>query len=113
MCKIIISEVRTSLDGKGGCHLLCSQIYLTVHRKIEDNEQKYEENKELIKIYEDRLTTASEHFHLKDILDISFRNFSDAKGFLYLHTTRGLYSYVTDNEPKQLIGIFKELKRQN
>lgn len=94
-------------------HLLCSQIYLTVHRKIEGNEQKYEENKEVIRIYEDRLTTASEHFQLRDILDISFRNISDAKGFLYLHTTRGLYSYVTDNEPQQLMRIFKELKKQN
>lgn len=93
--------------------MLCSQIYLTVHRKIENNEQKYEENEELIRIYEDKLTTASDYFQLKDILDISFRNFSATKGFLYLHTTRGVYSYVTDNEPNQLIKIFKELKRQN
>ncbi|WP_423406814.1 hypothetical protein AABM38_13005 [Heyndrickxia sp. MSNUG] len=93
--------------------MLCSQIYLTVHRKIEGNEQKYEENKEVIRIYDDRITTASEHFQLRDILDISFRNISDAKGFLYLHTTRGLYSYVTDNEPQQLMRIFKELKKQN
>jgi hypothetical protein len=84
-----------------------------VTRKISNNEQLFEENEELIKIYEDKLTTATEHFKLSDILDMSYKNFSGKNGFLYLHTTSGVYSYITSNQPDELIKIYRELKDQS
>jgi hypothetical protein len=93
--------------------VLCSHIYLTVKRRIKNNEQIFEENEEIIKVFEDRITTASEDFKLHDILDISFKNMSGKKGFLYLHTTSGVYSYITNIEPVRLIEVYKELKNQH
>jgi hypothetical protein len=93
--------------------MLCSHRYLKVDRRIEDNEQVYEENEKYIRMYHDRITTASDIFHLHDILDITFKKMSGMKGFLYLHTTRGVYSYFTNAQPDQLIEIYKEIKHQN
>lgn len=93
--------------------MLCSHSYWKVDRKIEDNEQVYEENEQFIRMYHDRITTASDIFHLRDILDITFKNMSGRTGFLYLHTTRGVYSFCTDAKPDKLIEIYKKIKHQN
>lgn len=93
--------------------MLCSHSYLKVDRKIKDNEQIYEENEELIRVYDDRITTASDIFHIQDILDISFKNMSGKKGFLYLHTTRGVYSYFTNAKPDQLLRVYNEMRSLN
>ena len=64
-------------------------------------------------MYDDRITTASDIFYLQDILDITFKNMSGMKGFLYLHTTRGVYSFLTNAKPDRLIEVYKEIKHQN
>lgn len=93
--------------------MLCSHSYLKVDRRIEDNEQVYEENEQYIRMYHDRITTASDIFYLGDILDISFKKMSGMKGFLYLHTTRGVYSYFTHAKPDRLLKVYNEIKHQN
>ena len=92
--------------------MLCSHRYLKVDRRIEDNEQVYEENEQLMVMYQDRITTASDVFYLQDVLDITFKKLSGMNGFLYLHTTRGVYSFFTNAKPDQLISIYKEIKHQ-
>ena len=93
--------------------MLCSHIYIKVYRTVRNNAQIIEESEELIEIFEDKIITASERFDLKDILDISFKKISAKNGFLYLHTTSGLYSYVTETNPHKLIKIYKDLKKRN
>ena len=44
--------------------MLCSHNYLKVDRRIKDNEQVYEEYEEKIRVYDDRITTASDIFFL-------------------------------------------------
>ncbi|MBS8264269.1 hypothetical protein DYI25_07455 [Mesobacillus boroniphilus] len=91
--------------------MLCSHSYLKVDRRIEDNEQVYEENEQFIRMYHDRITTASDIFYLKDVLDITFKNMSGKKGFLYLHTTRGVYPYLTHEKPDRILQVYKEIKK--
>jgi hypothetical protein len=98
---------------KGDRMMLCSHIYIKVHRTIRNNAQIFSEKEQFIKIYEDRVTTATEDFDIKDILDISFKEMSGTRSFLYLHTTRGLFAYVTNIPPTRLIKIFRELKNRN
>lgn len=93
--------------------MLCSHNYLKVDRRIKDNEQVYQEYEEIIRVYDDRITTASDIFFIRDILDITFKKMSGMKGFLYLHTTRGVYSFFTNARPDRLIKVYKELKHQN
>lgn len=93
--------------------MLCSHGYLKVNRRIVDNEQIYEENEQFITMYHDRITTASDIFYIHDILDITFKNMSGMKGFLYLHTTRGVYSFYTNAKPDRLIRAYKEIKHQS
>ena len=90
--------------------LLCSHAYLIVTRKILNNEQIFEETEEFIKIFEDKLTTATEQFKLRDILDMSYKNSSGKNGFLYLHTTSGVYTYITSDQPDMLMKIYRELR---
>lgn len=108
MIKII---VRQKME-EGGVFLLGSHLYLTVKRQIRDNEQIFEEKEELMRIYSDRITTASDRFLIEDVLDISFRSFSNNNGLLYLHTTRGVFSYRTSHQPEILIKIYNDLKNQ-
>lgn len=93
--------------------MLCSHSYLRVDRRIVENEQVYEENEQFIRMYHDRVTTDSDIFYLQDILDITFKSMSGMKGFLYLHTTRGVYSYFTLMKPDHLLKVYKEIKQQN
>ena len=93
--------------------MLCSQIYIKVNRTVKNNAQIIEESEELIEIFEDKLITATEYFDLKDILDISFKKISAKNGFLYLHTTSGVYSYVTKTNPHKLIKVFNDIKIRN
>jgi hypothetical protein len=93
--------------------MLCSHRYLKVNRRIEDNKQIFEEKEQLITMFHDRITTASDTFYLSDILDITFRQMSGRKGFLYLHTNRGVFSFFTNVKPDVLIEVYREIKNRN
>lgn len=90
--------------------MLCSHSYYRVDRTVKENSQLFKKKKEFIKMYVDRIITASEQFDIDDVHDISYKNISGEKGFLYLHTSSGMYSYVTESKPNQFMKIYKELK---
>lgn len=39
---------------------------------------------------------------------MSYRTFSDGEGFFYLHTRKGVFSYMIRDDPSLFIQAFKE-----
>lgn len=89
--------------------MIFSQSYTRISRKVVGNKQTFNRQDEEIKLFEDKVITASHQFPIEDVWDISFKRMS-GQGFLYLHTTSGVYSFVTEYDPCSFIEAYKKLK---
>lgn len=87
-----------------------SQQYFTVTRKIVDGTQVVLHEEQLLKMYEDKITTSASTFSFSDVHDISFRKLTKELGILYLHTNQGLFPYKVREEPRFFIETFYKLK---
>ncbi|WLR51717.1 hypothetical protein LC040_02085 [Bacillus tianshenii] len=90
--------------------LIASQPYVYTTRVIEYNEQHVTEREEMIDLYEEKLTTPLQQFHLKEVFDMSHRIISAEYGFLYLHTCKGVFSFNVTTSPQAFIQAYKQLK---
>lgn len=89
--------------------VLAKQEYIKVERRVNSIEQVDIEHKRLLVLYSDKIVSKHREFHIRDVLDISYREIgSKGGGLLYLHTTRGVYSYTVKSSPKNFIEIFKQ-----
>ncbi len=84
--------------------------YIKVIRSIEENQQHYKEEEYMIAFSVEAVWTDGEVFHQHEVLDMSFRPFSNQMGLIYLHTIKGLYCYTIKENPKMFIETFKLLK---
>ena len=88
--------------------------YITVKRNIEENILFHREEQHNITLSTSAIEWGAygvpETFLIKDVLDISYRIISKEIGFLYLHTTRGMYSFQMRSNPEQFIKEFKKIK---
>lgn len=91
-------------------NLIHSQSYVTVSRKIDNNQQLYIRTLAHLHLYDDRIVTENQSFPLSNVFDISFKSFSSNNGFLYLHTNQGVFAYSVESNPGLLIQIFKNIK---
>ncbi|CAM5733572.1 hypothetical protein HRF69_13225 [Bacillus circulans] len=83
-----------------------SLSYFVVTRKIDLNMEIIEEEKSL-DLWSDRVTSAEQTFHLHTIHDISFKPSSNQYKMLYLHTNRGVYSFVIKDNPEEMIRLIR------
>ncbi|HBZ08860.1 MAG TPA: hypothetical protein DEO65_03105 [Bacillus bacterium] len=87
--------------------LLAVQPYIKVHRQIVDAEIICREEERRIYLYHDRLITKHRVFCNKDISDLSYRRIGDEGGWLYVHTSRGIFSYNVPSSPESFIKAFR------
>ncbi|WP_053363091.1 hypothetical protein [Bacillus sp. FJAT-27251] len=90
-----------------------SHPYIKISRNIKNNIQHCREFEEELVLSGKKITTASDHFHLDEILDMSYKPFSGNSGFLYLHTNRGLYSFHTRMHPHKFMQAYRQSKAEN
>ncbi|WP_391559614.1 hypothetical protein [Robertmurraya sp.] len=90
--------------------MIMTQQYFTVTRKIVDGTQVVLHEEQLLKMYEDKITTSASTFSFSDVHDISFRKLTKELGILYLHTNQGLFPYKVREEPRFFIETFYKLK---
>ncbi|WP_251283248.1 hypothetical protein [Cytobacillus sp. AMY 15.2] len=91
--------------------IIASHPFITVTRKIDWNQQQYIEQELYLYLYEDHILSPSEKFLLDEVWDMSYRNSNCEIGFLYLHTSRGLFSFQVKSEPSHFINLYKDLKK--
>ncbi|OME63018.1 hypothetical protein BSK59_01360 [Paenibacillus odorifer] len=82
--------------------------YYKIQREIRDGEQRSVASNRLMYLYQDRIVTRHREFPLKDIFDMSYRSMGDMGGMFYLHTSKGVYAYLVECDPKRFIEAFKE-----
>ncbi|MBM7583847.1 hypothetical protein JOC86_000384 [Bacillus pakistanensis] len=93
--------------------LISYHSYHKTIKKLSNNQLVYQRFEYKLELYKTGIITYSDSFPLHSVLDISFKPFTNGKGFMYLHTDRGLYSYHVSTEPKEFINEFKKLKSSN
>jgi hypothetical protein len=89
--------------------LILSHPFVKVTRKIERNEQKTLEQEHDLKLYEDRIIVGQEQFAIQDVFDMSYRFQSTLYGFLYLHTNRGVVTFIIKKDPTVFINEYRKL----
>lgn len=90
--------------------IIANLQYMTVSRMIMNNKQYYKEEIHNLTLSKERVITSEDAFLLDEVLDISYRFFSKEMGFIYLHTSKGLYSYTIKTSPLSFIEQFKRIK---
>ncbi|EHB67014.1 MULTISPECIES: hypothetical protein [Paenibacillus] len=85
------------------------QPYYKINRVVDGIEQRTEEQRRKMYLYEDRIVTKYRVFPLGQVFDLSYRTIGGEGGFLYLHTQQGVYSYTVKEDPRTFIEAFKQL----
>ncbi|CAM3946154.1 hypothetical protein [Alkalicoccus chagannorensis] len=92
--------------------LLASHPYYKVEREITSLEQKNVEYERMLYLYEDKLVTHRREFNTEHIFDMSYRWMSGEDSILYVHTSKGVFSYSIKDDPMDFIEAFKELEKR-
>ncbi|WP_068674110.1 hypothetical protein [Oceanobacillus sp. Castelsardo] len=87
--------------------VIAKQPYVKVERQIKSVELIRIEHRRTIYLYDNRIVTEHREFPIKDVLDISYRFIGDG-GLLYLHTSRGVYSYNVKSSPEDFVQACKK-----
>lgn len=88
-------------------NLIAAQPYVKVQREVSSLEQKRVEHRRVIYLYEEKVVTQHREFPLSQVLDMTYRKIGGEGGLLYLHTSRGVYSYTVQSTPVPFIEAFK------
>lgn len=80
--------------------MICSHPVLQKKRVIENNKQLYIEEERSLDLYEKEVVTPEESLQIKDIHDVSYKTFSDTYGLLYLHTIKGVRTFMVRKSPE-------------
>ncbi|PRO64686.1 hypothetical protein [Alkalicoccus urumqiensis] len=92
--------------------LLARQKYVKVEREMSSIAMENVEYERWLLLYEDRLVTHRREFPAEQIFDMSYRRMPSAEALLYVHTSRGVYSYNVKEDPDAFIEAFKKLEKR-
>lgn len=84
--------------------------YFYIEQVIEFNGKVEKKTEHQIILYKDTVITASHQFKLENVLDISYKLFSNNDSLLYLHTNQGVFTYKVSTDPKDFKNEFKKIK---
>ncbi|MFD2629823.1 hypothetical protein [Oceanobacillus kapialis] len=89
--------------------LLAQQPYFKVERKVTSIEQIDIEHERALKLFDQKITSQNREFSMEDILDMSYREIgNDGGGLLYLHTSKGVFSYTVKDSPLAFIEAYRK-----
>ncbi|MFD1852063.1 hypothetical protein [Oceanobacillus bengalensis] len=88
-------------------YLIAEQPYIKVERRVTSIEQVDIEHERTMYLYNEKIITKHREFPIKDILDMSYRLVGVKGGLLYLHTSKGVYSYIVKSSPEHFIQMYK------
>jgi len=90
--------------------LIAEQPYIKVQREVSSVEQIKIEHERTIYLYEEKVVTQNRKFPIDEVIDMSYRFIGGDGGLLYLHTTKGVFSYTVKSSPKEFVEAFKMQK---
>lgn len=83
--------------------------YTVTHRFIHNFVQQYERQYYTLRLTETSITSHIRNFYFDELVDVSYKPFSNGQGFLYLHTDEGVFSFLISSNPTQFIESFRTL----
>jgi len=89
-------------------HFIAEQPYVKVHREVSSIDQQNVEYERKLYLYEDKIVTKHREFPIKEVFDISYRLIGGSGGLLYLHTSKGVYSYTVKSSPQAFVHAFRK-----
>lgn len=92
--------------------LLATQQYVKVIREVDSITQTNSEHARTMYLYEHKVVTKYREFPIEHVIDMSYRFIGEKGGLLYLHTNKGVFSYVVKVSPEEFVKAFKEFKRK-
>lgn len=92
--------------------LIAKHPYYKVQREVSAIDQKNVEYERMLCLYEDKLVTQHREFLTEHVFDMSYRELSGGEGMLYVHTSKGVFSYTVRSDPSAFIRAFKELEKR-
>ncbi|MGM0844777.1 MAG: hypothetical protein ACQEUT_07345 [Bacillota bacterium] len=90
--------------------VIASHPYYVVTRKIESNVQASHESEHELLLNGECIECSRKSFWLKDVFDMSYKSLNKGKGFLYLHTNQGVFSFYVKQDPGLFIQEYKKLQ---
>lgn len=93
-------------------NLIASHPYIKVVREVTSLEQKDTEEERRMYLYDEKIVTKHREFPIDDVLDMSYRFVGTESGMLYLHTLKGVYSYIVKSSPQEFVEIFKDFRNE-
>lgn len=88
--------------------LLAEQPYIKVVRQTNSLEQKNVEMERTLSLYDEKVTSAYREFPIHDVTDVSYRAMGNEGGMLYVHTNKGVYSYIVRSSPMDFVNTFRQ-----
>lgn len=89
--------------------LLAEQPYIKMDRQVDGLEQKDVELNRMLYLYDEKVMSKYREFPIQDVTDVSHRAVgTDGGGMLYVHTTKGVYTYIVKSSPMDFINTFKD-----
>ncbi|WP_051189150.1 hypothetical protein [Halalkalibacillus halophilus] len=73
-----------------------------VQRNIEEDFYVY--------LYKHKVVSDEQEFPIETVFDMSYKMLSGMYGFLYLHTTKGVFTYQIKDRPDTFIAAFREVE---
>jgi len=77
--------------------------YYVVTRRIELNRQVIDEVEKSLILYSDKIMAEKAAFHLEAVHDISVKKTNNLYQILYLHTNKGVFSFIIKEDPADFI----------
>lgn len=84
---------------------------MKVIREVDRTAQKTREELRKLFLYEDKVVTKHRIFKIDAVFDMTYRFIGGKGGLLYLHTDKGVFSYMIKESPELFVEVFKELKK--
>ncbi len=85
-----------------------SQPYIKIERIVSSIEQKDIEHQRTLYLYHDRIVTQHRVFAIEDVLSVSEKRIGKDGGLLYIHTTKGLFSYTIQTPADAFVEAFEQ-----
>ncbi|MBE0317734.1 MULTISPECIES: hypothetical protein [Bacillaceae] len=77
--------------------------YYVVTRRIEFNMQVIDEVEKCLILSSDKIKTENAAFYLESVYDISVKKTNNLYQILYLHTNKGVFSFIVKEDPADFI----------
>lgn len=85
------------------------QPYYKVERIMTGEKLEIIKQRRLLCLYPTQIRSAYRRFSIEDVFDISFKDYGQGEGVLYLHTKQGVFPYTVEEVDERFIAEVRRL----